>query len=31
MVGALVYVDGGTDAILHPIAPEGWDVAPVKA
>ena len=22
----MLYVDGGTDAILHPIAPEGWDV-----
>jgi NAD(P)-dependent dehydrogenase (short-subunit alcohol dehydrogenase family) len=30
MVGSVLYVDGGTDAILHPISPEGWDVAPVK-
>ena len=26
MVGSVVYADGGTDAILHPSAPEGWDV-----
>jgi NAD(P)-dependent dehydrogenase (short-subunit alcohol dehydrogenase family) len=26
MVGSVVYADGGTDAILHPLAPEGWDV-----
>ena len=26
VVGSVLYVDGGTDAILHPIAPEGWDV-----
>ncbi|MEO6472814.1 MAG: SDR family oxidoreductase [Aeromicrobium sp.] len=26
MVGSVVYADGGTDAILHPKAPEGWDV-----
>jgi NAD(P)-dependent dehydrogenase (short-subunit alcohol dehydrogenase family) len=25
-VGSVLYVDGGTDAILHPIAPEGWNV-----
>ncbi len=30
MVGALLYVDGGTDAILHPIAPAGWDVGPIE-
>lgn len=30
MVGSVVYVDGGTDAILHPIAPEGWDIGPVE-
>ena len=30
MVGSVVYVDGGTDAILHPIAPEGWDVGPIE-
>ncbi|MCW2795479.1 SDR family oxidoreductase [Nocardioides sp.] len=29
VVGSVVYVDGGTDAILHPISPEGWDVAPL--
>ena len=26
VVGSVLYVDGGTDAILHPISPEGWDV-----
>ena len=26
MVGSVVYADGGTDAILHPRSPEGWDV-----
>ncbi|WP_372735096.1 SDR family oxidoreductase [Nocardioides sp.] len=29
IVGSCLYIDGGTDAILHPISPEGWDVAPV--
>lgn len=29
MVGSVVYVDGGTDAILHPVSPQGWDVDPV--
>ena len=26
MVGSVVFVDGGTDALLHPLAPEGMDV-----
>jgi len=26
MVGSVVYADGGTDAILHPRAPERRDV-----
>ena len=26
MVGSVVYADGGTDAMLHPQAPEGWNV-----
>jgi NAD(P)-dependent dehydrogenase (short-subunit alcohol dehydrogenase family) len=26
MVGSVVYADGGTDAMLHPHAPEGWNV-----
>lgn len=26
MVGSVVYADGGSDAILHPNAPEGWNV-----
>jgi NAD(P)-dependent dehydrogenase (short-subunit alcohol dehydrogenase family) len=30
MVGSVVYADGGTDAILHPIAPEGWEVGPIQ-
>ncbi|MEJ7832379.1 MAG: SDR family oxidoreductase [Nocardioides sp.] len=31
LVGSVVYADGGTDAMLHPIAPEGWQVGPVRA
>ncbi len=31
MVGSVVYADGGTDAILHPIAPQGWDVGPIES
>ena len=30
VVGSCLYVDGGTDAILHPISPEGWEVGPVE-
>ena len=26
MVGSVVFADGGTDALLHPIKPEGMDV-----
>jgi NAD(P)-dependent dehydrogenase (short-subunit alcohol dehydrogenase family) len=26
MVGSVVFVDGGTDALLHPLAPVGMDV-----
>ncbi len=26
MVGSVVYADGGTDALLHPLAPKGTDV-----
>jgi NAD(P)-dependent dehydrogenase (short-subunit alcohol dehydrogenase family) len=29
VVGSVLYVDGGTDAILHPLAPEGWEVGPL--
>jgi NAD(P)-dependent dehydrogenase (short-subunit alcohol dehydrogenase family) len=29
IVGATVFVDGGTDAIMHPLKPEGLDVAGV--
>ena len=29
VVGSVVYVDGGTDALLHPLAPEGMDVSPI--
>jgi NAD(P)-dependent dehydrogenase (short-subunit alcohol dehydrogenase family) len=30
VVGSVLYVDGGTDAILHPRAPEGWEVGPLS-
>jgi NAD(P)-dependent dehydrogenase (short-subunit alcohol dehydrogenase family) len=30
VVGSVLYVDGGTDAILHPLAPEGWEVGPLE-
>ena len=26
IVGACLFVDGGTDAMLHPRSPEGWEV-----
>ncbi len=26
IVGVCLFVDGGTDAMLHPIAPQGWEV-----
>jgi NAD(P)-dependent dehydrogenase (short-subunit alcohol dehydrogenase family) len=29
LVGDVVFVDGGTDAILHPASPAGWEVGPV--
>lgn len=29
LVGSVVYADGGTDAMLHPLSPQGWDVGPV--
>lgn len=29
IVGAIVFVDGGTDALLHPLKPEGMDVPKV--
>jgi NAD(P)-dependent dehydrogenase (short-subunit alcohol dehydrogenase family) len=29
LVGNVVFVDGGTDAILHPASPQGWEVAPI--
>jgi NAD(P)-dependent dehydrogenase (short-subunit alcohol dehydrogenase family) len=29
VVGTTVFVDGGTDAILHPLRPEGMDVPPI--
>jgi NAD(P)-dependent dehydrogenase (short-subunit alcohol dehydrogenase family) len=28
LVGDVVFVDGGTDAILHPDSPHGWEVDP---
>ncbi len=30
VVGSCLFVDGGTDAMLHPISPEGWEVGPVE-
>ena len=29
LVGSVVFADGGTDAILHPTSPPGWEVAPL--
>ena len=29
VVSTVVFVDGGTDAILHPDSPAGWEVDPV--
>lgn len=29
LVGNVVFVDGGTDAILHPASPSGWEVGPI--
>ena len=29
VVGSVVFVDGGTDALLHPLAPAGMDVSPI--
>ncbi|HET8959326.1 SDR family oxidoreductase [Nocardioides sp.] len=29
MVGSVLFVDGGTDALMHPLRPEGMDVHPV--
>ena len=29
VVGSVVFVDGGTDALLHPMEPRGMDVNPV--
>ncbi|HEX2893509.1 MAG TPA: SDR family oxidoreductase [Marmoricola sp.] len=31
LVGDVIFVDGGTDAILHPASPEGWEVGPIAA
>ena len=31
IVGAVLFVDGGTDAMLHPISPPGWEVGPIEA
>jgi len=30
IVGAVLFVDGGTDAMLHPISPPGWEVAGIE-
>jgi NAD(P)-dependent dehydrogenase (short-subunit alcohol dehydrogenase family) len=29
MVGTVVFVDGGTDALMHPMRPEGLNVSPI--
>ena len=29
LVGSVVFADGGTDAILHPTSPPGWEVPPI--
>ena len=29
VVGSTLFVDGGTDAIMHPLRPEGMDVPPI--
>jgi NAD(P)-dependent dehydrogenase (short-subunit alcohol dehydrogenase family) len=29
LVGDVIFVDGGTDAILHPASPTGWEVGPI--
>jgi NAD(P)-dependent dehydrogenase (short-subunit alcohol dehydrogenase family) len=29
VVGSVVFVDGGTDALMHPMAPQGMDVNPI--
>ena len=31
IVGAVLFVDGGTDAMLHPVSPPGWEVGPIEA
>ncbi|MBI2244727.1 MAG: SDR family oxidoreductase, partial [Nocardioides sp.] len=30
IVGAVLFVDGGTDAMLHPVSPPGWEVGPIE-
>ena len=30
LVGTVIFVDGGTDAIVHPIAPRGMDVPAIQ-
>lgn len=31
IVGAVLFIDGGTDAMLHPISPQGWEVTDIEA
>lgn len=31
IVGTTLFVDGGTDAIMHPMRPQGMDVPPIAA
>ncbi|MGB0100059.1 MAG: SDR family oxidoreductase [Nocardioides sp.] len=30
IVGVCLFIDGGTDAMLHPISPAGWEVGPIE-
>jgi len=30
IVGAVLFVDGGTDAMLHPLSPQGWEVSGIE-
>lgn len=30
ILGSVIYIDGGTDAIMHPASPAGWEVAPIS-
>lgn len=30
IIGVCLFVDGGTDAMLHPISPQGWEVTGIE-